>query len=160
MLGAKRAISAASRRCTGVSSAKFCFLMQMSTKLCRTLHRFAEAIMVTNGSHWRRRWQDGRGSRSFLPEHSETFQSISKHFVTSRCHLLRIDWAARVGLRTETRVSLAGRRSLSYRWRLGETKAAAPDQHGCPLCACRANFTTHEAVKAPRPQSSAPQARP
>jgi hypothetical protein len=35
---------------SGVSSAKFCFLMQMSTKLCRTLHRFAEGILVTNGS--------------------------------------------------------------------------------------------------------------
>jgi len=56
--------------------------------------------------------------------------------------------------------SPAGRRSLSYRWRLGETKAAATDQHGCPLCACRANFTTLEAVKAPRPQSGAPPARP
>jgi len=36
--------------CTGVSSAKFCFLIQMSTKLCRTLHRFAEGMLVTNGS--------------------------------------------------------------------------------------------------------------
>ena len=54
----------------------------------------------------------------------------------------------------------AGRRSLSYRWRLDETKAAATDQHGCPLCACRANFTTHEAVKAPRPRSGARPARP
>jgi hypothetical protein len=72
--------------------------MQKSTKLCRTLHRFTEGILVTNGVHWGRRWQDGQGSGSFLPAHSETFQSISKHFVTSRCHLLRIDWAACVDL--------------------------------------------------------------
>ena len=41
--------------CTGVSYANFCFLMQMSTKLCRTLHSFAEGMLVTNrparGSH-------------------------------------------------------------------------------------------------------------
>jgi zinc transporter ZupT len=36
--------------CTGVSSANFCFLMQMSTKLCRTLHSFAEGMLVTNKS--------------------------------------------------------------------------------------------------------------
>jgi hypothetical protein len=59
--------------------------MQMSTKLYRTLHGFAEGITVK----CRRRWQDGRGCRSFSPEHSETLQSISKHLVTSRCHSLR-----------------------------------------------------------------------
>jgi hypothetical protein len=35
--------------------------------------------------HWQR-WQNRRGSRSFLAERSETFQSISKHFVPIRCH--------------------------------------------------------------------------
>ncbi len=79
--------------------------MQNSTFLCKCRQNYAELcidLQKDNGHqrvHWRRRWQDGRGSRSFLPEHSETFQSISKHFVTSRCHLLRIDCAARVGLR-------------------------------------------------------------
>jgi len=114
---------------------------------------------------WRRRWQDCRGSRSFLAEHSETFQSISKHFVTtSCCHSLRfvadLTWADCVGRRSETKFGPVGRQLASYRRRLGETKAAASDQHGCPLCACRANFTTHKAVKDPRPRSGAPPARP
>ena len=63
----------------------------------------------------------------FLAEHSETFQSISKHFVTSVatcCVLRRIDWAACVDLRTETRVSPAGRRSLTG----GSAKLKPPPQ--------------------------------
>jgi len=92
-----------------------------------------------------------------VSEHFEAFCNKPLPLVAFCCELT---WAACVGRRTETKLGPAGCRSLSRRWRPGETTVAATDQHGCPLCACRANFTTHEAVKAPRPQSGAPPARP
>jgi hypothetical protein len=64
----------------GVSYAKFCFLMQMSTKLCRTLHRFAEGVMVTNGSLG---GDDGRMAEAVghscqsIPKRFRAFRSIS-----------------------------------------------------------------------------------
>src|SRR5664280_3898009 len=77
------------RRCT---RCEFCKILLSYANVDKIMQNFAWICRRGNGFqrvHWRRRWQDGRGSRSFLPEHSETYQSISKHFVTSHCHLLR-----------------------------------------------------------------------
>jgi hypothetical protein len=70
---------------------EFCKILLSYAKVCKIIQIFASICRRDTDYqrvHWGRRWQDGRDSRSFSPEHSETFQSISKHFVTSRCHSL------------------------------------------------------------------------
>jgi hypothetical protein len=106
---------------------------------------------------WPRRWVILASAFRNVSEHFEAFRNKPLPLVA---FCWELTWAACIGRRTETKVGPVGRRSHYYRGRRGETKAAATDQHGCPLFACRTYFTTHEAVKAPRPRSDAPPARP
>ena len=77
-------------RCTGVSSAKFCFLMQMSTKSCRSLHSFAKGVMATNGSIG---GNDGRMAEAVghscqsIPKRFRAFRSIFVESVATCCGL-------------------------------------------------------------------------
>ena len=127
--------------------------MQISAFLCKCRQNSAELCRRDTGYqrvHWRRRWQDGRGSRSFLPEHSETFQSISKHFVTSRCHSLlfvaELTWAASVGRRTETKFGPVG-------WRRIPTAGGRARQKPPPLISMAAHCA-HAALISRRTRQS------
>jgi len=81
--------------------------------------------------HWQR-WQDRRGSRSFLAEHSETFQSISKHFVPIRCHCHSLRFVAECWPANWNEGRSRGRSIASWRGRLRKTNAAATGQQDFP----------------------------